>query len=232
MCSLPRDAGGAAATGVRSLLIPTIVASVAKEMVMPFTKPDVHQRIPPRPGWVAAIATGVLIVMSIAASAQNRPPLQEPIATEGTVTQFYRAANVVIVKTMDGVEHVYHFTRDLIVHGGKKPGIDALDGLREGTTVVIHYEHGKPHALVREIDVLGDDGVKITEGVVTDIDRGEKEITIRFANGKTETLRMTDRAAAESREAIDPSSGDATRIVVYYTDEQGRKVAHYFRKAS
>jgi hypothetical protein len=33
--------------------------------------------------------------------------------------QFYKAANVVIVTTMAGVEHVYHFTKDLIVHGGK-----------------------------------------------------------------------------------------------------------------
>ena len=53
--------------------------------------------------------------------------------------QFYRGANVVIVTTMDGVEHVYQFTKNLIVHGGRKPGVDALEGLRDGTTVVIHY---------------------------------------------------------------------------------------------
>jgi hypothetical protein len=199
---------------------------------MPSKKPDAHRRVFTRPGWAAAMATGLVAVVSIAASAQNRPPLQEPIASEGTVKQFYRAANVVIVKTIDGMEHVYHFTRDLVVHGGKKPGVDALEGLREGTTVVIHYENGEPHASVSEIDVVGDDGLKITEGVVTDIDRGEREITIRFANGKTETLRMTDRAAAESRAAVNPSGGDTTRIVVYYTDEQGRKLVHYFRKAS
>jgi hypothetical protein len=185
-----------------------------------------------RSGWVAAIAMGLVGVVSIAARAQNRPPLQEPIASEGTGKQFYRAANVVIVKTMDGVEHVYHFTKDLVVHGSKKPGVDALDGLREGTTVVIHYENGETPASVRETDVLGDDRLKITEGVVTDIDRGDKEIKIRFANGKTETLRMTDRATAESRAAVNPTSRDATKIIVYYTDEQGHKLAHYFRKAS
>jgi hypothetical protein len=199
---------------------------------MPPTKPNVRRRVATRPGWVAAIATGVVVVVSIAASAQNRPPLQEPIASEGTVKQFYRAANVVIVKTIDGMEHVYHFTRDLVVHGGKKPGVDALEGLREGTTVVIHYENGQTDVSVSEIDVVDDDGLKISEGVVTDIDRPENEITIKFANGKTETLRMTDRAAAESRTAINPSSGDAMRIVVYYTDEQGHKIVHYFRKAS
>jgi hypothetical protein len=183
------------------------------------------------PGRTIAIAVGLVAVVSVSAEAQNRPPLQEPIALEGTVTQFYRAANVVIVKTMDGMEYAYHFTRDLVVHGGKKPGVDALDGLREGTTVVIHYEDGDTQAAL-EIDVLGDEGLKIIEGVVADIDRRDKDITIRFADGRTETLRMTERATAESRSEITQSSGHAPRIVVYYTDEKGKKLAHYFRKAS
>jgi hypothetical protein len=180
-------------------------------------------------GWAAALAVGLA---SVAAQAQDRPPLpQEPVATEGTMKQFYRGLNVVIVKTMDGVEHVYHFTKDLVVHGGKKPGVDALEDLHEGTTVVIHYSTSGAKASAEEIDLLGDEGLRITEGVVTDIDRRNREITITFANGKTETLQMTGRAAAES-EFIDASSGRRTRIVVYYSDETGRKVAHYFKKGS
>jgi hypothetical protein len=169
---------------------------------------------------------------SVTVHAQNRPPLpQEPIATEGTVKQFYRGLNVVVVKTMDGIEHVYQFTKDLVVHGGKKPGVDALEDLHEGTTVVIHYSTGGETASAEEIDLLGDEGLRITEGVVTDINRRDKEITITFANGKTETLQMTGRAAVESA-FIDASSGRRTRIVVYYSDETGRKVAHYFKKSS
>jgi len=142
--------------------------------------------------------------------------------------QFYRGANVVIVTTMDGVEHVYQFTKNLIVHGGKKPGVDALEGLRDGTTVVIHYTASGADTAAEEIDVLGEEGLTITEGVVTDIDRGKKEITIKYANGKTETLQMTKRAAAES--GADEESSEGAHIVVYYADESGRKVAHYFRK--
>jgi len=146
--------------------------------------------------------------------------------------QFYKAANVVIVTTMDGVEHVYHFTKDLIIHGGKAPGVDALEGLREGTTVVIHEGKGGSQASAEEIDVLGDGGLKIAEGIVTNIDRRKKEITIRYNNGKTETLQMTTRAAAESSADVDEAKGEATRIVVYYSDEAGHKIAHYFRKSS
>jgi hypothetical protein len=150
---------------------------------------------------------------------------------EGTMKQFYRAANVVVVTTMDGMEHVYHFTKDLIVHGGKKPGVDALEGLREGTTVVIHQTTGGSQASAEEIDVLGEEGLKSTEGMVTNIDRRKKEITIRYNNGKTETLQMTSRAAAETEASID-ERGEEARIVVYYTDEAGRKIAHYFKKES
>jgi hypothetical protein len=145
--------------------------------------------------------------------------------------EFYRAANVVVVTTMDGMEHVYHFTKDLIVHGGKKPGVEALEAMRPGTTVVIHQRVGGAPASVEEIDVIGDEGLQTTEGIVTDIDRRKNEITIRYNNGKTETLRMTTRAAAETQTGIDQSAGAAT-VVIYYSDEAGHKVAHYFKRGS
>ena len=100
-----------------------------------------------------------------------------------------------------------------------------------GTAVVIHYSQSGETASAQEIDVLGEEGLKITEGVVADIDRRNQKITIKFANGQTETLQMTSRAAAESEKTIDPSSGNAVRIVVYYSDQSGRKVAHHFKQA-
>ncbi len=177
------------------------------------------------------LTLGAALIPSTPTLAQNRPPLQEPIALEGTMKQFYRAANVVVVTTMDGMEHVYQFTKDLIVHGGKKPGVNALEEMQEGTTVVIHQRLGGSQAVAEEIDVLGAEGLKITEGVVTHINRRKNEITIKYANGKTETLQMTSRAAAES-DAGEESSAGASRVVIYYSDEAGHKVAHYFKKAS
>jgi hypothetical protein len=147
------------------------------------------------------------------------------------MNKFYRAANVIVVTTVDGVEHMYHFAKDLVVHGGKGSGVDALEGLREGSTVVVHYTVSGTEESAQEVDRFGDEGLKITEGVITNIDRRRKEITIRFANGKTETLRMTDRVAAESEEVLQGSGADA-KIIVYYSDEAGRKVAHYFKKTT
>ena len=184
-----------------------------------------------RLGLTLTLALAPALIPSTLVHAQSRPPLQEPIALEGTMNQFYRAANVVVVTTLDGMEHVYHFTKDLIVHGGKKPGVDALEGLREGTTVVVHQSTGES-ASADEIDVLGDEGLKSTEGMVTRIDRRKNEITIRYNNGKTETLQMTTRAAAESDAGIDETSQEASTIVIYYSDEAGRKIAHDLKKSS
>ena len=181
-------------------------------------------------GLAVPLALGAALIVSTPAQAQSRPPLNEPIALEGTMKQFYRAANVVVVTTMDGIEHVYHFTKDLIVHGGKKPGVDALEGLQPGTMVVIHQTMTGSQASAEEIDILGEEGLKITEGRVTKIDRRNREITIRYGNGTSETLRMTSRAAAATDADIDQSADQI--IVVYYSDEAGHKIAHYFKKAS
>jgi len=181
--------------------------------------------------WSSAIIALVSSV-SITLGAQSGPPVQRTIALEGTMKTFYRAVNTIIVTTIDGVDHVYHFTKDLVVHGGKGRGMDALEGLREGSTVVVHYTVSEAKASAREIDRIGDEGLKTTEGVVTRIDRGRKRITIRFDDGKSETLRLTDRAAVEAAKDVDQAATTAVKIIVYYSDEAGRKVAHFFKKAS
>lgn len=180
---------------------------------------------------VLTMALALAVLFAAAPSAQDRPPLKEPIALEGTMKAFYRGANIVIVTTVDGVEHVYHFTKNLIVHGGKTPGVDALADVSEGTPIVIHRRMNDEQASAEEIDVvLGDGGLKITEGRVSHIDRRKKEITVRYGNGKTETLKLTARAAAESGATVDESNEGATDLVIYYADEHGRKVAHYVVK--
>ena len=57
-------------------------------------------------------------------------------------------------------------------------------------------------------------------------------IAIRYGNGKTEAFQMTDPAAAETPREIEQASSGTIRVVIYYTDEHGQKVAHYFKKAS
>lgn len=164
--------------------------------------------------------------VSDALAGQTTPPVQGTVALPGTVTKLYRAANVVIVTTVDGVEHVYHFAKDLVVHGGK--GVDALQGLREGSTVVVHYTGDDTQATAHEIDRIDTEGLESTEGTVTRIDHGRQQITVRYDNGKAETFRLTSRAASEQSTKADADAAHK-RVVIYYSNDAGQKVAHFFQ---
>jgi len=148
---------------------------------------------------------------------------------EGTMTKFYRGINALVVTTIDGAEHVYHFAKGLVVHGAKASGPDALEGLQPGTHVVVHYRIAGAEESVEEIDRVADEGLKVTEGTVVRLDRRRQEIVLRFADGRTETLRLTDRVASETDDGINDAG--EIRVTVYYSDESGYKVAHYVKKA-
>ena len=180
--------------------------------------------------WPTAAVALVMLAAASTAAAQSPPPVQGTIALEGTMKKFYRAANVVVVATMDGVEHVYHFAKDLVVHGGKGSGVDALEGLREGSTIVVHYTVQGAEEAAREVDVIGGDGLEVTEGLVTHVDRGRKQVTVRYDNGKTEIFQLTERAAAETTQTVDQAASGGTKVLIYYADEHGQRVAHFFRR--
>jgi hypothetical protein len=137
-----------------------------------------------------------------------------------------------IVTTVDGVEHVYQFAKDLVVHGGRGSGVDALEGLREGSTVVVHSALQGTEQAAREVDVIGPEGLEITEGTVTRINRGRSQIAVRYDNGKTEVFRLTDRAAAETTQDVKQAASSGTKVTIYYSNEQRQKVAHFFKKVS
>jgi len=161
-------------------------------------------------------------VVSLQAQVQA-PPIHGvtgTIATKATIKAEHKAANKIVVETEDGVEHVFDAAKGIAVHGGKDP----LSDLKPGTTVVVHYT---PDGTAQEIDRVGPDGLGSTEGMATKIDRAKQEITIRYDNGKTEKLKLTPRAAAD----VGKNIGEDTRIVVYYSEEAGQKVTHYFTKA-
>ena len=163
-----------------------------------------------------------MLALGIAPTYAQGPPIggfNGTIATEATIKDEHKAANKIVVATEDGVEHIYDVAKGLVVHGGKDP----LSDLKPGTTVIIHYT--ADHT-VQEIDRVDAGGLSTTEGMATKIDRGKKEITVRYDNGKIEKLKLTDRAAAD----VGKNIGKDTRIVVYYSEEARGKVTHYFKK--
>ena len=83
-------------------------------------------------------ACGAALLVLPGLCAGQEPPLIDgvtgTIALEGTVDQEYNGANTVIVKTIDGLRHLFHLTEKTVVHGTESAGANALSGLEAGSS--------------------------------------------------------------------------------------------------
>ncbi len=186
---------------------------------------------------MAGLGCGAALLAAPIARAgqQPSPPISGvtgTVALEGTVDQTSKAANTVIVKTVDGVRHLFHVTDKTAVHGVESVEVEGVRGLKAGSAVVVHYAGDAGEQTALEVDRLGDSGLKTLEGVVTHVDRAGRKISIKLADGSSQTLRLTDRAAVDAGKEVDRVVSSASKVVVYYTDEAGQRVAHYFKRVS
>lgn len=128
------------------------------------------------------------------------PPIQGvtgTIATEETIKGEHKAAG----KIAEGVKK--------ILPGGRSTGENPLDALITGSRVV-----------VKDVADGGDAVKTTTEGVVIDVNRSRKQITIRAADKKIQTLRV-----------IDASAPAGAHVVVSLADQAGAK-AYDFKRVS
>jgi hypothetical protein len=154
------------------------------------------------------------------------PGVTGTIGLDGAIDKFYSTAGRAIVTTADGVRHLVHVTGRTKVHGKKGSSEDELSGLETGSHVVIHYAMSGDTKEAIEIDRVGDEGLSVLDGTVIDVDRRAKKLTVELPNDQWVTLRLTDRAADDVGEDVRKGH----RIVVYYADESGEQVAHFFRR--
>ena len=184
---------------------------------------------------VGVVCGSTWLAMPALRAEQQPPPIDGvtgTIAVEGTVDQTSEAGKTVIVKTVDGIRHLFRVTEKTTVHGGAAAGADTFNGLEAGSRILVHYTAKAGQETALEVDRLDAKGLKTMEGVVTRVDRGGRELSIRLADGSTQTLRLTDRAATDVGRDVDSAAADATRVVVYYADDAGEQVAHYFKRVS
>lgn len=175
----------------------------------------------------ACLALGFLLALAV------RLEAIEPVsATEGTVEKVDRATKTVLVKTKDGTEHTFHLADRTVVHGARLThrGADAAGSdLREGSEVVVHSTKKGSEETAEEIDHVGKDGLKTSEGTVTSFDRGAKKMTIKTADGTEETYRLSEHAAQDAGKDTQDAAKKSAHVTVYYSQEAGHKVAHFFK---
>jgi hypothetical protein len=156
-------------------------------------------------------------------------------AVTGTVKKIDAGTKTVVVKTADGSEETFHYAKKVTVHGAEETAAgskDALHGLKEGSEVAVHYTAKGADKTATEIDHLGKDGMKATEGTVKTIDRGAKTLTVKTADGAEETYHIADKAAKDTAKGVGEGAEKTAKVTVYYTEEGGKKVAHFFKKAA
>jgi hypothetical protein len=149
-------------------------------------------------------------------------------AVHGTVTKVDAGAKTIVVKSKDGTEHTLHVVGKTTVHGTDAGAKDAFKGLKEGSDVVAHYTVKGSEKTAVEVDRVGKDGLKETEGTVSDIDRGGKTIAIKTADGTVQTFKLADHATVDAGKDIAKGSEKTAKVTVYYTEDAGKKVAHWF----
>ena len=153
-------------------------------------------------------------------------------AVDGTVKKVDAGTKTVVVATKDGTEHTFHYASDVTVHGAKdteKGAVDAAHGVTEGSKVAVHYTVDGGKETAHEIDKIGDDGLKTTDGNVDHIDRGTKTIAVKTADGTEQTFRMTDRAAKDTGKDVAAGTDKGAKVTVYYTEKAGVKTAHFVK---
>ena len=155
-------------------------------------------------------------------------------AVQGTVKRIDADTKTIIVKTGDGTEESFQFMGRTAVHGADAAAAgtkETLHGLKEGSEVAVHYTTKGTQKTAHEIDDIGKSGLKATEGTVKSIDRGGKTLTLKTADGGEETYRLADRAARDAGKDIGEGVEKSGRVIVYYSEEAGHKVAHFFKTA-
>jgi hypothetical protein len=153
-------------------------------------------------------------------------------AVDGTVKKVDAGTKTVVVDAKDGTEHTFHYGSDITVDGAKdtkKGAVDAAHGVDEGSKVAVHYTVDGGKETAHEIDKIGDDGLKATDGTVTHIDRGAKTIAVKTADGSEQTFRLTGRAAKDTGKDVAEGADKSAKVTVYYTEKAGVKTAHFVK---
>lgn len=142
----------------------------------------------------------------------------------GTVTKVDHATKTVVVRATDGTEHTIKVTGETTYKGARAGSED----LKEGTEVVARTTGKGADETGVEVGKIGKDGVKVTKGTIVKVDHGSKTVAVKTADGTETTFKFTDDAGKDMGKAIGAGTEKGAKVTVYYTEDIGKKTAHFF----
>jgi hypothetical protein len=167
----------------------------------------------------------ILLAVAGLALAASMSVAQDVVSfIHGTVQKVDKTTKTIVVKTKDGTDHTIKITGDDAVKGTK----DGFDGLKQGSEVVVHATGKGAEATADAVGKVGKDGMKVTKGTVEKIDKGTKTLVVKSADGTEKTFEYTGSALEDSGKAVGQGTEKGAKVTVYYTEEAGKKIAHFF----
>jgi hypothetical protein len=174
------------------------------------------------------LAVNVIAAADAAAEQQPAPPIQGvtgTIATDTSRQEVEAGARALLVKA----KRLFRWNRRSTVPGGEEAGEESLAGLKRGAAVIVHNTKPGENLTPEAIDRLADDGLTRMEGVVLSVDRTDRTIAIRLADGTRQTFRLSDQTAGGVDKDLNRTD-NGTTVVIFVKDEAGARVVHYFKR--
>jgi hypothetical protein len=154
-------------------------------------------------------------------------------AVHGVVTKTDAATKTIVVKADDGTEQTIHFVDKTTVRGADDTAAGAKDtfhGVKEGSEVVAHYSVKGTEKTGVEIDKVGKDGMKSVDGTVTKVGKDGKTVVVKSADGTEHAFDVAGHDTEATAKDIGKGADKTGKVTVYYTEQGGKKVAHFFKK--
>ena len=180
-------------------------------------------------GMCARIISVTILTLSLVAIASGQDDALT--AAHATIQKIDSTGKTIVVKTDDGVGHTLHVLDTTAVHAADAGDVGAKDswlGLKEGGEVIVHYTKTGTEETAVEIDKVGADGLKVTEGTVKEIDKGGRNLVVVAGDGTKETFKMTGHVTKEAGAGI----GKGSKVTVFYIGKAGKKVVHFLGTTS
>lgn len=161
-------------------------------------------------------------------------------AVSGAVTKVDKEAKTIGVKTADDAEHVFHYTEKTAIRGahatakGAKAGaLDTYFAGKEGTHVIVRYTEKGADKTASSVDDFGKDGLKVSEGTVTKVDKAGHTVAIKTEDGAETTYDWGKDATIDTEHGVVKSTQyvakEGDKVVVHYSEDAGKKVVHFFK---
>jgi hypothetical protein len=141
----------------------------------------------------------------------------------GTIQKMDSTTKTIVVKTADGTEHTIKVTDAATVKGTK----DGFNGLREGTQIVARTTRQGADETAIEVGMISEEGFKATDGTVRKFDKDTKTIVVNDVHGAKKTFELGGKALEDAGKATGAGIANGTIVTVYYTEEDGEKIAYY-----